>query len=63
MLIEFHNLDIKKDEFVAIISKIQNYFNIIHIHANNMTGYCQDGLPITLEISFLKKKTKINSKK
>ncbi len=62
MLIEFHNLDIKKDEFVAIISKIQNYFNIIHIHANNMTGYCQDGLPITLEISFLKKKQKLIQK-
>ena len=27
MLIEFHNLDIKRDEFVAILSKLQNYFH------------------------------------
>jgi len=55
LIIEFHEIDIKREKFVMIIKEIQNNYNIIHLHGNNATGYCDDGLPRTIEITFLKK--------
>ena len=57
-IIEFHELENKRENFLSIMSKIQNDFNIIHLHGNNISGYCRDGLPKTLEITFLNKNIK-----
>ena len=40
------------------IRKLQEYFDITHIHANNYREYNQDGFPINVEISFLNKSLK-----
>ena len=64
IVIEFHELDRKRSEFLSIISKLQKEYYIVHIHGNNITSYCKDGLPKTVEITFIKKKNKnLNLKK
>lgn len=55
LLIEFHNTDKKRDIFEKNIKKIQENFNIVHVHGNNYGKISHDGLPETLEISFLNK--------
>lgn len=63
LVIEFHYLDKKREKFEKIIKKINDNFFIIHLHGNNDTDYCEDGLPKTLEISFINKKYLFNAKK
>jgi len=58
LIIEFHDTHIKKFEFFSNIRKLQEYFDITHIHANNYREYNQDGFPINVEISFLNKSLK-----
>tara|TARA_Y100000590_G_C15515744_1_gene937245 strand:- start:44 stop:835 length:792 start_codon:yes stop_codon:yes gene_type:complete len=55
ILVEFHGLEENRDKFLSIINKIQKTYFIIHLHANNITGYCKDNLPKTIEMTFLKK--------
>lgn len=55
IIIEFHYLNKKRKKFEKIIKKLKHKFNIIHIHGNNYTSFCEDGLPITLEITFRNK--------
>lgn len=57
MVIEFHilNFEQQKNEFVELVNKLNNFYKIVHVHANNHGGICEDQLPHTLEISFLKK--------
>tara|TARA_B100000029_G_C17491267_1_gene929200 strand:+ start:521 stop:1312 length:792 start_codon:yes stop_codon:yes gene_type:complete len=62
-LVEFHEIEKNRDEFISIIQKIQKNYFIIHLHANNITGYCNDNLPKTIEFTFLKKNNlKLNLK-
>ncbi len=56
MVIEFHFLDENREEFKNAILEIKKTFNLIHLHANNYAGYCKDGLPKVLEITFTNKK-------
>lgn len=55
MAIEFHALDIDtcKQNFISAIEKFSNY-KIVHLHANNFGGVCDDFLPHTIVISFLR---------
>ena len=57
MAVEFHNLDFpeRRISFKSTIESISDNYNIVHIHANNYGGINEDGLPHTLEISFLRK--------
>tara|TARA_Y100001970_G_scaffold74701_1_gene94662 strand:- start:63 stop:860 length:798 start_codon:yes stop_codon:yes gene_type:complete len=55
-IVEFHWIDKNEKIFLEAINKINNYFQIIHIHGNNHYSKNIDGLPIILEITFLKKK-------
>jgi hypothetical protein len=52
MVIEFHNCDVNILKLEIFIKKI--HLNLIHIHPNNYTGINQNGLPITLELTFSK---------
>ena len=61
-IIEFHWLDKKEEIFLESIKKLQEHFEIIHIHGNNHYPKLDSGLPIILEITFLNKKY-INEKK
>ena len=56
LIVEFHFIDKKKSSFKKIITNLKRKFDIIHIHGNNYTSYCKDGMPITLEITMRNKK-------
>lgn len=56
LVIEFHFLDKRKPAFKKIIMNLKENFNIIHIHGNNYTSFCNDGMPITLEMTLRNKK-------
>jgi len=56
LIIEFHYLDKNKSLFKKIINNLKKKFEIIHIHGNNYTSYCDDGMPKTLEMTFRNKK-------
>ena len=58
LIMEFHQLDIRENEFLDIVKKINNYFHVIHVHGNNHCGISKNGLPIALEITFLNNKYK-----
>lgn len=63
LIVEFHYLDKKREKFEKIINKINDNFIIVHLHGNNDTDYCKDGLPKTLEITFINKKNVLNVEK
>ena len=63
LIIEFHFLNKKKSSLKKILSNLKKKFDIIHIHGNNYTSFCEDGLPITLEITLRNKKIFPISKK
>lgn len=56
MMVEFHALDINyiRQKFEHEVRSMDQ-FRIVHVHANNFGGVSTDGLPHTLEISFLRK--------
>ena len=56
LVVEFHWIDKNEEIFLEAIKKIKNYFQIIHIHGNNHFSKNISGLPIILEITFLKTK-------
>ena len=56
LIIEFHYLNKKKSSFKKIINNLKKKFEIIHIHGNNYTSFCNDGMPVTLEMTFRNKK-------
>ena len=56
MAIEFHFLNKNRLIFKNAIIELKKNFNLIHLHGNNYAGYCEDGLPKVLEITFTNKK-------
>jgi len=68
LIVEFHKLDKKFSDFEELIKYINKKFYVIHIHGNNYSECGKNGIPNTLEITFLNlkmffqnnKKTKIN---
>ena len=56
IVIEFHFLDKKRFSFKKVLKELKKNFDIIHIHGNNYTSFCNDGLPITLEMTLRNKK-------
>jgi hypothetical protein len=56
MVIEFHDLDILWPNFVELMNKFKNCFEITHIHGNNFGGLIPDSTtPKVLEITLLKR--------
>ena len=54
IVMEFHDMHIKKKEFFESVKKLQKFFTIIHLHANNYNKCNDDGFPINVEITFCK---------
>ena len=50
--IEFHDADIHQDKIIKFINNIN--LTLVHIHANNYSGYGNYNVPATLEFSFSK---------
>ncbi len=61
LIIEFHNIEIKKNDFISIISMLNKHFEIVHLHGNNHDKVLSDGFPNVIEITFLNKKNKVFS--
>jgi hypothetical protein len=55
--IEFHKLNLIKDEYIEALKVLNNRYYLYHIHANNHTDVFDETktVPETLEISFLRK--------
>lgn len=55
MVIEFHDTDPLRSIFNNAVRKLQDYYEIVHLHANNYGPVAFDGVPEALEITFVKK--------
>ncbi len=55
LAMEFHETDTRRQTFVNAVKKLQQHFDLVHLHANNYGPLAADGLPVSLEISFIKK--------
>jgi hypothetical protein len=53
--IEFHDTGSQRAQFTSAVSRLQELFEIVHLHANNNGGIAQDGVPEVLELTFAKK--------
>lgn len=54
LLIEFHHTELFREKFQKAIADLKECYGIVHVHGNNFTGIAGDGIPHTLEITFLK---------
>lgn len=53
LVIEFHETEPYRSVFVDRVLDICKRFRIVHVHGNNFSGVAPDGLPETLEITFV----------
>ena len=53
MAIEFHETDPLRLVFNNAIRKLQDIFELVHIHPNNYGAISSDGLPEVLEVTFI----------
>ena len=56
LIFEFHWLDKNEEVFLNSVKKLQEYFEIAHIHGNNHCDKLEGGLPIVIEMTLLNKK-------
>lgn len=55
-IIEFHNTYSARTAFADSIQQLKKHFGIVHFHGNNYDYVSTDGIPNTIEITFLNKK-------
>lgn len=63
LIMEYHDLHTRKEEFFNNIKKIKKYFLLNHLHANNYNKTNTDGFPINIEVTFTNKKHQTASNK
>ena len=63
MAIEFHNTDPLRMVFVSSVRRLQEHFEIVHLHANNYLGIAADGVPEAIEITFVRKSGRRSSER
>src|SRR5262249_29261331 len=56
LAIEFHDTDPLRPIFEAQIRSLLEHFVIVHLHANNIAGIAEDGLPDAVEITLMHKR-------
>ena len=56
LAIEFHDTDPLRPVFEAQVRSLLEHFVIVHLHANNIAGVAEDGLPDAVEITFVNKR-------
>jgi hypothetical protein len=54
MAIEFHETSKLRPDFDRVVSNILQNFKLVHLHANNWGTLADDGLPVCLELSFVR---------
>ena len=55
MVVEFHEITRNRTSFLESIHSLQMVYDIVHFHANNFAPIAPDGLPDTLELTFVRK--------
>ena len=55
LIIEFHETEKKRENFEAAIRNLKTYYLIVHAHGNNYSFTANDGIPNTLELTFVNK--------
>jgi hypothetical protein len=55
LIVEFHDTEPLRSVFVEAIRKLQQHFEIVHVHANNTEGVGSDQLPELLEVTFVRR--------
>lgn len=63
MAIEFHDTDPLRSVFSSSVRKIKEFYEIVHIHANNYSSLAEDSIPEAVEITFYRKDFCKNSDK
>jgi hypothetical protein len=63
LAIEFHDTDPLRPVFETQIRSLLEHFAIVHLHANNITGVAEDGLPDALEITFANKRHRLSEQR
>lgn len=53
LVIEFHETDTKRDEFIRLSTHLCSLFRVAHFHENNFGGFGEDGFPRIVEITFV----------
>jgi hypothetical protein len=54
-VIEFHDLDILRSAFESHHARLEDFYDVVHIHANNVGGLGPEGLPNILEVTYERK--------
>ena len=54
MVMEFHFCNGHREYFQAAVNKLQEHFEIVHLHANNHVGVGPEGLTDCLELTFVR---------
>ena len=57
LIIEFHDTEVRRDQFQESLTKLAKYYNICHAHANNFENLSRDGIPIAVELTLGRKDT------
>lgn len=55
LVIEFHDLENRYDQFTNALGKLRRDFYLVHNHPNNFAGVGKNGIPRVLEITFISK--------
>lgn len=55
LAIEFHHTGVSRQEFLEVMRKLQEHFEVVHLHANNFSAIGPDNLPEVLEMTFIRK--------
>ena len=63
LAIEFHDTDPLRPVFEAQLRSLLAHFAIVHLHANNIAGVAEDGLPDAVEITFVNKRHPISDQR
>ena len=56
LVVEFHDTEALRLTFESVIEMVCEHFVIVHVHGNNFAGSAEDGLPDSLEITFMNKR-------
>ncbi len=54
LVVEFHETESMRASFREALEKLASNYKIVHAHCNNFTGLSSDGIPLTVELTFLR---------
>lgn len=63
LAVEFHDTGPLRQVFETQIRSLLAHFAVVHLHANNIAGMAEDGLPDALEITFMNKRYDVSQQR